>query len=200
MRSVIVSMNVTLDGFVSGPQGELDWHFPLWNEDMSRCATEQLLTMDTILVGRITYQSMAGYWPTAPSSNFGDMMNKLNKVVFSSRLHQPAWNNSRVVRADAAHEVARLKKLPGKNMIIYGSRSIVACLQEAGLIDEYRIWVHPVVIGRGKTLFGMHDQMNLTLLRTKTFGSGVVVLYYQPAVLPPLCSIRPYIQNGRFDA
>ena len=200
MRRVIVSMNVTLDNFVSGPQGELDWHFPLWNEEMSRCACEQLLTMDTILLGRVTYQSMAGYWPTAAPGSFAGMMNKMNKVVFSSSLQRVNWNNSRVAAEDAAREVARLKRLPGKNMIVYGSRSVVACLKDACLIDEYRIWVHPVVIGKGKTLFDMNDHMNLTLLRTKTFGSGVVVLYYQPAVVQPACSIRPCIQNGFYDA
>lgn len=180
MRRVIVSMNVTLDGFFSGPRGELNWHFPLWNDEMSQSAFEQLSTMDTILLGRLTYQSMACYWPKAPASNFADMMNRLNKVVFSSTLQQAAWNNTQIVHENTAEEVARLKNQPGKNMIIYGSGSIVACLKEAGLIDEYRIWVHPVVIGSGKSLFNLHDRMNLTLLRTKTFGSGVIVLYYQP--------------------
>ena len=195
MRKVIVSMNVTLDGFVSGPGGELDWHFPLWNEEMSRCACEQLLTMDTILVGRITYQSMARHWPTATPSPFGDLMNRLNKVVFSSTLHQPGWNNTRVVAQEAALEVARLKSMPGKNMVVYGSGSIVACLKAAGLVDEYRIWVHPVVIGKGKPLFSINDQIDLTLLRTKTFGSGVIVLYYQPSTLHPSCSNRSHIHG-----
>lgn len=172
-------MNVTLDGFLSGPRGELDWHFPLWTEEMAQSACDQLSTMDTILMGRITYQTMAPYWPKAPAGNFGDMMNRLNKVVFSSTMQQAAWNNTRIVRENTAVEVARLKKQPGKNIIVYGSRSIVACLKEAGLIDEYRIWVHPVVIGNGNALFDLHDRMNLTLLRTKTFGSGVILLYYQ---------------------
>lgn len=172
-------MNVTLDGFLSGPRGELDWHFPLWTEEMAQSACEQLSTMDTILMGRITYQSMACYWPKAPASDFGDMMNRLNKVVFSSTMQQAAWNNTRIVRENTAVEVTRLKNQPGKNIIVYGSRSIVACLKEAGLIDEYRIWVHPVVIGSGKSLFNLHDRVKLTLLRTKTFGSGVIVLYYQ---------------------
>lgn len=178
MRRVIVSMNVTLDGFVSGPLGELDWHFPLWNEDMSNSACEQLRTMDTILMGRITYQSMAAYWSAAPSGPLYDMMNSCSKVVFSSSLQTPHWNNSRIVGEDAAREVSRLKQSTGKNIIVYGSRSIVACLKKAGLIDEYRIWVHPVVIGQGKPLFNLYDQIDLTLLRTKTFSSGVVVLYY----------------------
>ena len=173
-------MNVTLDGFFSGPRGELDWHFPLWNEEMSQSAYEQLSTMDTILLGRVTYQAMSCYWPKAPASDFGNMMNRLDKLVFSSTLHHAAWNNTRLVREEVTTEVARLKTQPGKNIILYGSGSIAACLKKAGLIDEYRIWVHPVVIGNGKALFNLHDRMNLTLLRTKTFGSGVILLYYQP--------------------
>ncbi|MBE7172564.1 MAG: dihydrofolate reductase [Williamsia sp.] len=180
MRRVIVSINVTLDGFVSGPKGELDWHFPLWNEEMSGSACEQLQTMDTILMGRITYQSMSRYWPGAAPTRFGNMMNSFCKVVFSSTLQKTSWNNSRIAAGNVALEVNRLKKMPGKNMIVYGSISIVDCLKEAGLIDEYRIWVHPVVIGKGKPLFNLHDHLSLQLLRSKTFGSGVIVLYYQP--------------------
>lgn len=181
MRRVIVSMNVTLDGFMSGPNGELDWHFPFWNEEMSNCACEQLSTMDTIVAGRVTYQSMADYWPFAPSGPFTDMMNNHTKIVFSASLQKGEWNNTRVVNENIYVVLTTLKLQPGKNMIVYGSGMLVSSLIALDMIDEYRIWVHPVVLGTGKALFKSPDnKMNLKLLRTKTFGTGVILLYYLP--------------------
>jgi dihydrofolate reductase len=189
MRKVIVSMNVTLDGFISGPDRELDWHFRSWSKEMSASATEQLSKADTILLGRVTYRAMARYWPAAmrdldfPKSDieFAYMMNNYAKVVFSRTLTTPEWYNSRLVAGDIVNEIECLKRQPGKDMITYGSGRVVSALMRSGLVDEYRIWVHPVLLGNGTPLFSdLPEKLNMKLFDTKAFGSGVVILYYRP--------------------
>lgn len=190
MRKIIVSINITLDGFMAGPQGELDWHFPLWNEEMSEFAAEQLSMMDSILLGRVTYQAMAGYWPSEAirqssyrrGLDFAGMMNDHTKIVFSKTLSTTAWQNTRLIRRNIEQEVTRLKQQPGLNIIIYGSGSIVSRLMRLGLIDEYVLWIHPVVLGKGRPLFKeFPDKHMLQLLKTKIFSTGVVILYYGAA-------------------
>ena len=181
-------MNITLDGFMAGPNCELDWHFNYWNEEMSECACEQLSCADTILLGRVTYGVMAKYWPSKardlsfPREDiaFADMMNSYTKIVFSKTLTTPEWNNTKLLNGNIAAEIVHLKQQPGKNLIIYGSGKVVASLIQLGLIDEYHIWVHPVILGKGKPMFkDLPEKLNLTLLKTKTFDSGVVILYYE---------------------
>jgi len=192
MRKLVVSMNVTLDGFLAGPNGELNWHFPLWNGEMAGCAETQLRTMDTILVGRITYETMAAYWPRAPRGDFANMMNGYTKIVFSKTLKKVEWVNSVLMSENIEAEVSALKAQAGKGIIIYGSASIVRTLMKLGLIDEYRIWMHPVFIGKGKTLFKeLHQNITLQLIRTKRFGSGVMLLYYVPLTIK-----KHYQRNG----
>jgi dihydrofolate reductase len=189
MRKVIVSMNMTLDGFLSGPDCELDWHFQCWDQDMAMDAAEQLGRTDTILLGRVTYQAMAGYWSaqavslSAPrdDSDFADMMNRHAKIVFSRTLTAARWNNSRLAKRGVAAEIRWLKRQPGRDMILYGSGRLVSSLLRTGLVDEYRIWVHPVVLGRGKLFFGsLRSRIRLELFRQQIFRSGVVLLYYKP--------------------
>ncbi len=187
-------MNITLDGFMAGPNTELDWHFQSWNDEMARHACEQLSAMDTILLGRVTYQTMANYWPfetLGPSSPrediaFADMMNNYKKIVFSRTLEKvdpPAggWKNTRLVKENIKEEISEMKQLPGKDMIIYGSGGLVQSFKQLSLIDEFRFWVAPVAIGNGMPLFkGIRNRLNLKLLKTKQVSSGVVILYYQP--------------------
>jgi len=184
MRKIIVSNYASLDGFFAGPNGEYDWF--VWDEETANYAKDLLSSIDTILFGRVTYELMAGYWPTAspPAEDpiIIDAMNNLPKIVFSKTLVKVAWKNSRLVKGNMADEVAKLKQQPGKDMVIYGSGTIVSALSQLGLIDEYQIFVNPVVLGSGKPLFqGIRDRMNLELLKTKTFRNGVVLLCYQPA-------------------
>lgn len=190
MRKVIVSMNVTLDGYMAGRNCELDWHFNYWNEEMAEHACHQLSKIDTILLGRVTYQAMAQYWMTQsfnlsfPREHiaFADMMNSHLKIVFSKTMESARWNNSRLVKKNLRTEIAKLKQQKGKDMIIYGSGSLVSSLMQSGLIDEYELWVHPVLLGKGKSLFkGLHHTHTLKLLRTRAFDSGVIILYYGAA-------------------
>lgn len=173
-------MNLTLDGFFAGPNGELDWHFPLWNDEMSSYALAQLRTMDTILLGRCTYQSMSAYWPLAPPEEFTIMMNNYTKIIFSKTLKSTEWKNSRLAKENVRNEVLQLKLQPGKNIIVYGSGSLVKSLMQLDLVDEYRFWLHPVIILSGQPFFNDFNKTSLKLIRTKSFSSGVVILYYQP--------------------
>jgi dihydrofolate reductase len=193
MRKLIVSMNVTLDGFMSGPDCELDWHFSAWNNEMAQVAAEQLNRADTIILGRITYRAMARYWPMQAKNMacarediaFADMMNTYTKIVFSKTLQRPEWHNTKLVTGRIAEEIASLKQQPGKDMIIYGSGKLVAALMQLHLVDEYQLWIHPVVLGKGKPLFGeLKDKLNMRLISTTKFGSGVVMMSYDcfPAV------------------
>jgi len=186
MRKLIVSANITLDGFMAGRGGELDWHFPFWTDEMAAYASRQLRSMDTILVGRLTYQRMAAYWPLAPRNDYSEMMNGYEKIVFSTTLKKAGWQHSRIVSGNMGEEVARLKTLPGRDMIIYGSASIVQALRRMDLVDEYQVWLHPVAIGRGIPLFkngdgkNAHGPLPLKLLKTRALCSGVLLLHYEP--------------------
>jgi dihydrofolate reductase len=188
MRNLIVSMNVTLDGFMAGPHCELDWHFKSWNEEMARSTAEQLSRADTILLGGITYRGMAQYWSATPVNlvapredlDFADMLNRYPKVVFSKTMSTVSWNNSRLAKKDIGEEIDELKHRKGKDIIVYGSGKIVDALTKLGLVDEFRMWVHPVVIGCGKPLFKeLTGTIKLELFKTETFSSGVVILFYR---------------------
>jgi dihydrofolate reductase len=185
VRKVIVSEMVSLDGFFSGPNGELDWH--VVDEEFNEFAIEQLNAMDVLLFGRVTYQVMASYWPTPAAIHddpiIANKMNTLPKLVFSQTLDKAEWgkwDNARLVKGDVGEEVSKLKRQPGKDMVIFGSGSIVSTLTHLGLIDEYRILIVPVVLGNGIPLFkGVSTSVNLKLVRTKTLKTGVVLLYYE---------------------
>jgi len=187
MRKVIVSMNVTLDGFMAGIDCGLDWHFKTWNEEMARATAEQLSKADTILLGGITYRGMAQYWNSDPVNmirpredlDFASMLNSYPKVVFSKSMTSVTWHNARLAKRGIGEEVQELKHRKGKDMIVYGSGKIVTALTKLGLVDEFRMWVHPVVLGCGKPVFkGLSGILDLKLVNTKVFSSGVVILYY----------------------
>ncbi len=183
MRKAILFMMVSLDGFFEGPNGEMDWHNV--DEEFNEFAKDQLNSVDVLLFGRRTYELMASYWPTPSatrdSPSIAEKMNALPKIVFSRTLEEVGWNNSRLIKENIAEEISSLKQRPGKDLIIFGSANLAVSLIQMNLIDEYRIIVNPVVLGKGKPLFkGIHDKLNLKLLKTETFDSGNVLLYYQP--------------------
>ena len=183
MRKVFLFMMVTLDGFFEGPNHEIDWHNV--DEEFNEFAIQQLDEIDTLLFGRVTYEGMASYWPTQFAKEndpmVADKMNSVPKLVFSKTLDKAEWNNSRLVKEHIAEELSRLKQQQGGDLAIFGSSDLTVSLLEMGLVDELRIMVNPVVLGSGKRLFeGIHDRLKLRLLKTKTFGSGNVLLYYQP--------------------
>lgn len=182
MRKILAHEMVTIDGYFAGPNGELDWF--VWDDVLKDVSIELLKSVDTILFGRVTYDMMAGYWPTAPEEDpaIKEAMNSLPKIVFSRTLKNAGWNNTRLVPEIDPGEIRRMKQQPGRNMVIYGSGTLVSALARQGLIDEYRLIVNPVVIGAGKSLFtGITDRLNLRLLDTEALGSGNVLLRYQSA-------------------
>jgi dihydrofolate reductase len=149
---------------------------------MRKVIASNLVSLDGC---RATYQLMAGYWPKASSAEDDpkiiEAMNKLPKVVFSRTLASVDWKNSRLVRTDAAEEVVRLKQGPGKHLVIYGSGGLVSALSLRGLIDDYRVFVAPLVLGAGVPMFReLEQRVPLRLAEAKSFRSGVVLLRYEP--------------------
>lgn len=178
MRKLFVSNLMSLDGFFEDANRMLGWFTP--NEEFFDYARELLRSVDTILFGRRTFEHMAAYWPSAPADEIAEKMNGLPKIVFSKSLPTADWNNSRLIRGDAAAEVAKLKQTQGRDMVILGSAALGSSLLQAGLIDEYRVIISPVVLGAGNPLFpDIKKRLKLRLSRTQTFSSGVVILNYQ---------------------
>jgi dihydrofolate reductase len=203
MRKIIISEMVSLDGFFAGQNGEFDW--PLADEEFERFALDQLNEMDTILFGRVTYEGMAAYWPTAVANPSGAMkndsgvefavptsptevhaqiaskMNTLPKLVFSKSLRKVEWNNSRIINKVDPKEISEMKQEAGKNMVVFGSADLVSSLRRFALIDEYRLFVNPILLGQGKPMFkNQSERQKLRLVGSKTFKSGVVGLFYRP--------------------
>ena len=153
VRKIIAQEMVSLDGFFAGPGGELDWF--VWDDDLKNYTIGLFDTIDTLLFGRVTYELMAGYWPTTKEEDpaITEGMNNLPKFVFSRSLDKTDWNNSVLVKDIVPQEIVKMKQRPGRDMVIFGSGSIVSKFAGLGLIDEYRLIVNPVVLGNGKPLF-----------------------------------------------
>ncbi len=183
MRKLFLFMMVTLDGFFEGPNQSIDWHHV--DEEFNDFAIDQLREVDTLLFGRVTYEGMASFWPTQFAREddpiVAGMMNSMPKIVFSRTLDRADWENSRLVKENMAEVVSKLKQHPGKDLAIFGSANLTASLLQMGLVDELRLMVNPVILGSGTPVFkGIHEKLNLKLLRTQTFRSGNVLLCYQP--------------------
>jgi dihydrofolate reductase len=184
MRKIIISNLSSLDGFLAGPKGEIDWF--AWNDEMAQYSKGLIGSIDMIMFGRVTYELMASYWPTAgPTTDepvIIEAMNNLPKIVFSRTLEKAAWKNTTLVKEARKEDILEMKRRPGKDIVIYGSGSLVSQFTDWGLIDDYRIFVNPVILADGKPHFkGLKDMVKLDLLEAKAFYSGVVLLHYQPA-------------------
>ena len=185
MRKVIYSMGVSLDGFIAGPRGEIDWGAP--DEELHRFHNQQVRELGAHLCGRRLYEEML-YWETAdqnPSAaeyelEFARIWQSLPKVVFSKTL-QKVEGNARLVREDVAEEVARLKEEPGGDLGV-GGAGLASTLIKQGLVDEYRLFVSPVVLGGGTPYFpALGERIDLELAETRTFGARVVYARYRRA-------------------
>jgi len=184
MRKIILMMSVSLDGFIEGPNRELDWG--MVDDELHRHFNEQLGAMGAFLNGRVMYELMAGFWPTAdtdPSSTepmveFSRIWRDMPKIVYSRTLERADWNTT-VVRDLVPEEVMELKAQPGGDLSL-GGADLAAAFMRHDLIDEYRLYVHPIIIGRGKPLFPPSDAtIDLRLVEGRRFGNGVVLLRYQ---------------------
>jgi dihydrofolate reductase len=183
MRKLIASVNITLDGFAADIYGALDWHLQSWSNEQAYKVAEMLSRVDTLLLGRKTYQAMAAYWPLqAKNINFprediayAEMMNNYRKVVLSKTMRHVTWHNSVLINTDVKQAISDLKKQPGSDILTYGSISTVRKLAAFGLVDEYQLWVHPIVLGEGLPF--LNQPVNeLKAISANTFKSGVKLI------------------------
>jgi dihydrofolate reductase len=190
MRKVVVQEFVSLDGFAAGPNGEIDFITDSSTGDPTSgpFVDDQLAfieSVDTILLGATTYRMFAAFWPeqTTETQGIADALNSTPKVVFSSTLDSAPWGEwepARLVSGSAADELRRLKAEDGKDMVVWGSISLVRSLAEEGLVDEYQLWLVPVVLGEGKPLFAPTNRP-MTWLEPRSYGGGLVSIGLQPA-------------------
>jgi dihydrofolate reductase len=189
MRKVVVLMHVSLNGFAASNEGMgLEWTFQGMSEEVAQAANTCLRDVDTAIFGRRTYQGMQGFWSTVPDNPesrpdqiaHARWLDQTAKLVFSTTLADVDWVNSRLIKEHIVEEVNALKQQSGHTMMIFGSPRLIHSFLSLGLIDEYRLFLHPVVLGGGISLFkDSNEMMNLNLVESKTFGNGVVHLRYQ---------------------
>jgi dihydrofolate reductase len=188
MRKVISFMHVSLDGFTAGPNDELEW--AIVDEELNPYVDNLFKTVDTALYGRRTYEGMMGYWPTVltdPDASPRDLaharwVEDVSKIVFSKTLSRAEWKNSRLIKDQIAEEISSLKQQPGLDLMIFGSPRLTHTFMRLGLIDEYRLFLNPIILGGGIPLFqDIKSWTKLKLLDTRTFQAGVVGLHYQTA-------------------
>lgn len=186
MRKVVSFMHLSLDGFVAGENGEMDWL--LVDEEMFDFAGERTNQSDTAVYGRVTYELMDNYWPTAaeqPNASKHDRehsqwYNNVEKVVISKTIKGKEIPNTTIISENLAGEILKLKNRAGKEIILFGSPTITHLLTEERLIDDYWLFVNPILLGKGIRLFkNLSDSLTLKLLTSKTLASGVICLHYE---------------------
>ena len=191
---IVVSTFVTLDGYMVGPDEDVSWVIEHFDHEMAEdIALDMSRDSEAFLLGRVTYEIFAAYWPHAIPYDEGDALdpaggkedpriiaalNEFPKYVFSTTLPEQEWQHTQVFRGGLEDEVRRLKAEPGKAVNIQGSASIVRALQRADLIDEYHLYVHPVLLGEGKPLFASSARQNLELIAHKRYANGVLGTHY----------------------
>jgi dihydrofolate reductase len=189
MRKVIAAEYMTVDGVMTDPggAGEIEhggWSNPYFNDELANYQSDQLLASDALLLGRVTFEGFAAAWPSMEETegDFAVRMNALPKFVASRSLKEPLEWNGALLKGDVAEEVAKLKELPGQDILIYGSGELVNTLHPLVLIDEYRLMVFPVTLGIGKHLFRAETgKCDLRLSEAKMTSTGVALLTYHPA-------------------
>lgn len=195
MRKLILSMLVSLDNLTARPDGDLNWFRT--DEEIERELLSLVHSVDEMLLGRVTYQLFSDYWPTAgtPAAvpdeaggftskeleiEFAGLMNSIPKVVVSRTLTQVGWGPARLVSEGLPQEITAMKARPGKDFVAFGGATLATTLMDLDLVDDYRLLVHPIILGSGPALFGdVRAERPLTLQRATTFPSGVVLLHYQ---------------------
>lgn len=178
MRKVIVQMSVSLDGFVATTDHDLEWIFPQFDDATLAWVRETIQETDTQLIGRVNYLEQAAHWPRS-TEGLAPLLNAAEKIVFSRTLERLSWRNSRLATGDPATEIARLKRLPGRHVLVPGGAGFVRGLVDAGLVDEYRLIVHPVALGAGLAIFPR--RLKLRLIDQVRFATGAVALTLRPA-------------------
>jgi dihydrofolate reductase len=184
MRKIVMFNRVTLDGFYARPDGSIDWFI---NDPEVDKASHEMMSPDTVIFGRVTYENFEAVWPamaknpSAPegAKKIAGELNRMTKVVFSTSLKVVSWENTRLIPGDLPQEVEKLKQGEGADITIFGSGTIVQQLAREGLIDEYLIALTPIVLGAGRSMFEGINEQRLTLLESRAFDSGHVMLHYK---------------------
>lgn len=184
MRRLVVFNNVSLDGYFVDDSGDMSWAHQQ-DAEWGAFVSENASGGGELVLGRVTYEMMAGYWPTPAALEANPVvakhMNNLPKVVFSRTLDRASWKNTRLIKGEIVSAMKALKQEPGPDMVILGSGSIVSQLTDARLIDEYQVVLCPVALGGGRTMFeNVKERLGLALRKTRAFGNGNVVLWYEP--------------------
>ncbi|MFO7447408.1 MAG: dihydrofolate reductase family protein [Ignavibacteriaceae bacterium] len=187
-RKIIVTEFYSLDGLMSDPGDQMEWVINNFSKDLGEYEDSVYDRADTLLLGRVTYKIFESYWPQAvndpanPDIKMARKINDITKIVFSKSLQNVEWKNSRIIKEIVPDEINALKQQDGKDMIIVGSADIVQQFTNYGLIDEYHLMLHPVVLGTGKPLFkNIKEKLALKLVDTKKFQNGVTGLFYEPS-------------------
>jgi len=180
---LVASEFVSLNGVMEDPGGSEQsahggWTLPYWNDDVARFKFDELFAGDALLLGRVTYEGFAKAWPTMKDDQgFADRMNSIPKYVVSRTLGNPTWNNTKSIRVNAKEEVLKLKAEEGRDILVFGSARLVQGLARAGLVDEYRLLVYPVVLAEGKRVFEGEHYQKLSLLEARQMGQVTLLRY-----------------------
>ena len=180
MRKLKLQVQMTVDGYIGGPNGEMDWTVRDWDSELKNYVGKITESVDCIVLGRKLAQGFIPYWAANPQQEGADTFNNTLRIVFTKTLDQPDWDNTILAKGDLVDEITKLKNQEGEDIIIYGGATFVSALIKHGLIDEFHLFINPVAIGSGMTIFKElgHNQ-NLTLVKSTQFDCGIVVLNYE---------------------
>jgi dihydrofolate reductase len=181
MRKLILQMQMTLDGFVGGPNGEVEWAFAGFDAEYAEWGAAELWNASAHLMGRTTYREMAAHWPTS-TEPYAPPMNRIPKIVFSRSLAHADWPETTILTGDPAKEIAALKQGSGKPLLAHGGAQLARALVRSGEVDIYRLIVHPVALGNGRRIFDdLAGPVRFRLTDLRRFKTGVVAKHYEPA-------------------
>lgn len=181
MRKLKLQVQMSVDGFIAGANGEMDWTVWNWDDKLKKYVGDITEPVDCIVLGRKLAQGFIPYWASNPQQEGADTFNSAAKVVFTKTLDQSEWDNTVLAKGDLADEITKLKRQEGKDIIAYGGATFVSALIKEGLIDELHLFINPTAIGNGMPIFKeLASKQNLTLVKATAFECGIVVLHYEP--------------------
>jgi dihydrofolate reductase len=180
MRKIKLQVQMTVDGYIAGPNGEMDWMVFNWDNELKKYVTEISESFDCIILGRKLAQGFIPHWASNPEQEGADKFNSTKKFVFTKTIDKSEWDNTILAKGDLVDEITKLKNQDGKDIIVYGGSTFVSALIKKGLVDEFHLFINPTAIGSGLTIFNELDsRQNLTLIKSISFDCGIVVLNYK---------------------
>ena len=180
MRKLKLQVQMTVDGYIAGPNGEMDWMVFNWDNELKKYVTEISESFDCIILGRKLAQGFIPHWASNPEQEGADKFNSTKKFVFTKTIDKSEWDNTILAKGDLVDEITKLKNQDGKDIIVYGGSTFVSALIKKGLVDEFHLFINPTAIGSGLTIFNeLNNRQNLTLIKSIPFDCGIVVLNYK---------------------